>query len=717
MLFIVTISYISYFTHLSLERWDLMLSSLDYARIDNAIYNTTIGKFMWTNDSGFNYWKQHIAPILLFFSAFYMFSDAYWVIFFVQTFTIGAAAIPLFLIAKHFLKNEYLALLAVIAYLCSGGLQMGNLYDYHMLSHEPLFLFSAFYAMLRKRWGWYCFFIALLVICKEDSFILASMVALYAALGEKEYKPALYTWLFCGVYAIALFKIGYPYLRQHETYQYYSYYSWLGDTPLEIVKRLVTSPIEVINGRLENAIIFERWKDFIFQNGLILPLLSPLGFIMLLPPSMELFLSLRGHLSGLTHHYPLLVVPIWSLATILALSNVLKGLNWASDRLEKVSSVLLLKKMLSYILSLLIIIYSGAIIYFVTFGEVDYTFLSFRVRMEDLERPLQIFFLSIALFFIFTTPRPLAKYIGKNVGVRAVFIILVSLICVKLYSVKEYGALPVYSSWATYLKTIDKRHALKVEKAIKLIPNGAKVITNPGAFAHIHHNTEAYISLPGYRPSIKDKNIDFLLLDMKDAQNLHYHQMRLIHDLLLSRSFGAISAEDGVFVFKKGFPKKIDYQSFIDYFTTSSANGFPYKFATAVGENVKDTSSSFGASMKATQGKTAPGHLVYGPYIRLYRGEYKAIFRIKANVKTGQDIAILDVVGDKGNTVFADKIISGSDFDQVDKWKEFELNFKIESPTVDAIELRVYYMGGADLFVDMTRIEMSFDTFTKHFVR
>ncbi len=90
---------------------------------------------------------------------------------------------------------------------------------------------------------------------------------------------------------------------------------------------------------------------------------------------------------------------------------------------------------------------------------------------------------------------------------------------------------------------------------------------------------------------------------------------------------------------------------------------------------------------------------------------------MKVNALTGKDIAILDVVRDEGNIKFVDKIISGADFDQANKWKEFELKFKIESRPFKKMELRVYYLGNSDLSVDMTRFEMSFDTFTKYFIR
>jgi uncharacterized membrane protein len=153
LLLIITFLYTGYFTYLKIEYWNLMLCSTDYAVIDSATHSTALGDFMWSPEAHFNYWKQHIAPILLFFSFFYLFSDNYWFVFVVETLTIGLAAIPLFLIATRFLRDERLALLVVAAYFSSGTLQVANLFDYHMESHEALFIFSAFYGHAQKEMG------------------------------------------------------------------------------------------------------------------------------------------------------------------------------------------------------------------------------------------------------------------------------------------------------------------------------------------------------------------------------------------------------------------------------------------------------------------------------------------------------------------------------------------------------------------------------------
>ena len=308
--------------HHSFDRWYNLICSLDYGHIDSASYNTAHGAFMYSHVDFINFWADHFSPILLIQSAFYYFSDAYWFTFLWQSWSIGLAAIPLFLIARHFLKNEWLALLVAAGYLLNGKMHIGALFDYHMISHEALFIFSAFYAMLRKRWGWYFFFGALLTVCKEDAFIIFSLLGLYAAVIEGEFKKALYTWGLCGVYALIVFKVAYPLLTDKEKYGYSSQYAWLGGSSLDIAKNFLTRPMEMI--RMILAQSPERntaWTKTLIQFG-FLPFLSPTGLVLAGPPSMELFLAARTQLFKLTHHYGMYVVPVWTLASVFAMSNI-----------------------------------------------------------------------------------------------------------------------------------------------------------------------------------------------------------------------------------------------------------------------------------------------------------------------------------------------------------------------------------------------------------
>jgi len=709
-LLILVIGYVSYYSYVSIERWNTALCSLDYARIDSAAHNTSIGKFMWSNDANFNYWTQHISPILLLFSAFYLVSDAYWPIFVVQSLTIGAAAIPLFLIAARVLRNEWHALLVSIFYLCSGGLQMANLYDYHMISHEPLFLFLAFYALLEKRWTLYFVSLAMLAIVKEDSFILAGMVALYTALGEREYKISACAMAPLALYALIVFKVGYPYFRGADTYEYSVYYGWLGSGPADIAWRFVTEPVRTIRMLLSVDLRYDRWSEFIVEHGVVLPLLSPLGLMMLLPPSMELFLAEHPRLYGFAYHYPLKVVPVWSLAIALALSNVKKIISMSQAHVMMIPYIGVVRRVSVVALVGVVVAYAAVETYYLLAGPFDISIMGVRILVADLQKPLLIQFAALGVLMVIVQGKT-TWFIGKDAGARAIPGFLLFIIVTRFYNATQTGALPFVSSLDGYMATIDTDHASRLVRAAGRIPADVAVVTNPGAFAHLHHHTEAYISIPGYRPSASQKRIDYYLLDTKDVQKLHRHQIQLAQELLLSNYYGVVYENDGILIFKRGASKRRDFRLYIDNFATSTAQLNTFEKQAGPGLKVADKTSPTGISIVARKGSANEGYIVYGPYVKLAPGRYKALYRMKAGHLANGPVCRIDVVTDFGKTALAEKVITGADFGEKNKWRRYELEFDIVGAPADKLEFRVYYMGGADLYVDLVRLEMTYDDF------
>lgn len=710
LLAILVAAYIGYFTHLSLDRRDAMLTSGDYYRIDSATHNTSLGKFMWTNDARFNYWEQHIAPILLFFSAMYLFTDAYWPTFFAQALTMGAAGIPLFLIAARFLRDERLALFAVIVYFSSGMLQMANLYDYHMLSHAPLFFFSAFYAMLRKRWGWYFAFIALLVMCKEDAFIMATMIGFYALVAEREYKKGLASMAFTVGYGLFLFKAAYPMIKGGETYQYMGYYSWLGSSFSEVFVNVLSHPVALFKSLLTNEFRYERWKIFVIEHGLVVPLFSPVGFIMLIPPSLELFLASRSNALGLTHHYPLVAIPVWALATVIAVGNIKTGVDWLSRRAVAPGAWAAVRRPFQALMMSVICVYVVALAYYFAVGGFRTSVLGVKIVLEDAATPALILFTAVALLMILAPPFFMRKAFTGG-GARTVFMIFVFMMGARLYHVADYGAAPVFSWWSGYMATIDREHTEKVRETARMIPRGARVVSNVGVMSHIHHHTEAYVGAPAQMPDIEKTGIEYFLVDLKDPQEFIGYQASIAKGLLTSRPYGLVHEDDGVMLFKKGAGKRKDFEVFSRLFATCAVEGTMCKFPSTIGANEPDGSATFGMARVARKGNTPEGHLVYGPYQVLYPGNKKVVFRMKTGGRVDRTIARVDVVNNYGKTVFASMDIAGTDFTKAGQWQDFTLAVDTGPDPVKMVEFRILYLGGASLSVDTTRLEYTYDEY------
>ena len=321
ILAILVILYTAWFTHHSLDRWSAMHTSLDFVHLDSAAYNTACGKFMFSNAKMINFWSEHISATLLVVSFFYLFSDSYWFIFFYQSASIGLAAIPLFILARHYLRDERMALLFAMGYLANGMIHKANLFDYHEYSHTGLFFFAALVAAIYGRWGWYAVFSVGILAVKEDGFVTLAGVGLYAAVACRAYRAAALTWLGLAAVAILEFGVVYPWLRQGEVYKYDSYYAWIGATTGDKISYVLGRPVEFISEALSTPMRAAAWWNLLLGFGFLV-LLSPLGAAMAFWPSMELFLSWYWGAHGLFYHYPLLILPMWTLAAVMGTANL-----------------------------------------------------------------------------------------------------------------------------------------------------------------------------------------------------------------------------------------------------------------------------------------------------------------------------------------------------------------------------------------------------------
>ncbi len=702
--------YIGYFSHLSIDRWENMHCSLDYGHIDSASYNTSNGKFMYSNVDHVNYWSDHFAPILLVLTGYYIFSDGYWFTFIWQSLTIGLAGIPLFLIARHYLRNEWVALMIVIGYLVNGKLHYANLFDYHMISHEPLFLFGAFYAMITKRWRLYFLFGAALVACKEDSFILFALLGLYAALMEREYRKGIYTLVFCGLYAALVFKVAYPAFTGETEYGYASQYGWIGGALPEMIINFLKDPAGVFwrpmtwsDGNRE------RWLSLLLQYG-FLPVFSPVGILMLLPPTMELYLAKRSQLVGLTHHYPLLIIPMWTLATVFALANIHKVFGQLEKTPLIASSVSRVAPVVRVVSGGVVIVYCIVILHYSLAGPFDFTISGVRIRMGGAGKPLLILFAAFFLYTISSTKSGIPALFGQRPGAKAVSLLAVYMIFVNLYMVKDYGALPVYSSWAGFITDQHREHAARARGVLEKIPYSASTLASQGPFTLLHHRPVTHLLRSLKWGIFKKMAFDYIVVDMKpNVEYMRPSQYAMTSEVLKLKNYGTVFEDDGVFVLKRGYDKKLDYERYIDYFTTSNAKQMPK----IVGENARDESSPYGEVRKAVSGKTREGILVYGPYLSLVRGLYVGVFRMKIDRITDGPVAVIEVTSDYGKRVIARRTLNSGDFKEVGVWREFTAPINIADEKSDAVELRVLYLGHADLYVDWTRVDMPYEMFLK----
>jgi uncharacterized membrane protein len=262
-------------------------SALDLGIYDQVVWNTAHGRILEYSaepSHGSSFLATHLQPILILLAPLYwVWSDVRGLII-LQTLVIAASAVPVYLLASWQLRSGWAALAMVFAYLMFPALQAVNGFVFHPESFEPLLLLSAVVLFevtrnrLKIRWLSGRKASVLLVVAlvlalavKEDVALILIAAGAYLFIFRKERRFGLALmggaalWFAAGMFGIM------PLFRAGKLSPFFSRYSHLGSTPVEIGRTLLTRPDFVADALLTRA------------NGtMLLSLLLPLAMLPLL---------------------------------------------------------------------------------------------------------------------------------------------------------------------------------------------------------------------------------------------------------------------------------------------------------------------------------------------------------------------------------------------------------------------------------------------------
>jgi uncharacterized membrane protein len=313
---LLIVLYIAVFSALSVARHDAFETlAYDLGNYDQAVWNTIHGRLLrFTNVKGLTIrLAQHVEPILLPVSLFYLIYSNPKTLLVLQTVVVALGAWPVYLLAREKLRSEFGGIVFAAAYLLSPALEAANLYDFHAVTLAPTFLLWAFYFLEKEKDLWFIAFSVLAMSCKEEMSLLIVMIGLYTFFLRKRKKIGTamivvgVIWFYVAVYIII------PWANPQGKSQYLAYYEDWGDNPLEIALTMI--------GQRAWWLIFNKGNfDYLFR------LLLPLAFLPLfyLPVLLIAFPSLAINLlSGnmLMHrpemfHYAGPLVPFAILAAL-----------------------------------------------------------------------------------------------------------------------------------------------------------------------------------------------------------------------------------------------------------------------------------------------------------------------------------------------------------------------------------------------------------------
>jgi len=291
----------------------------DLAIKEQVIWNTLHGRFFASSPEVDNAFQDHFQPIMLALVPLYALFPSPQFLIWVQTIGLAAGAIPLFVLARRRLQSPTLALALSAGYLLTPTLGYMNRFDFHPeILAIPAFL-AAFEALDRDDWTAASIWLVVPLLSKENLGFTVAAFGLYALVFRRNVKFGL-AWTAVGV-AISTLTMFWliPTLRDAPS-DTLSRYGWLGSSPPQMVKTLLTQP-----GKVWDTIADPTRGLYLLQ------LLLPTGFLVLIGLP-EFLIAVPGlTINLLAHHYlqntiycqyTVPILPFLSIATVMALSRM-----------------------------------------------------------------------------------------------------------------------------------------------------------------------------------------------------------------------------------------------------------------------------------------------------------------------------------------------------------------------------------------------------------
>jgi len=269
----MTAVYTIFFSILSIDRHNkLETSAFDLGINDQAIWQFAHFHTPFNTVRGLHTFGDHFTLINAMTSPLYWFANDVRILLIFQSLVFAAGAVPLYLIAREYLKNQYLPLIFCFAYLMFPALHYVNLEDYHPEVFIPFFLLTAFYFIIRKRQWPYLLFLFLTLSCKEEVALTTFMLGIYVYFTFDK-KTGIFTSLFSFAWFMTVVNIIGPYFNGHE--YLYSGRLWTnyGEKPMEIFLNFINP------GKMLPVIFSAANGKFVWE------LFAPVGFLCWLNPA------------------------------------------------------------------------------------------------------------------------------------------------------------------------------------------------------------------------------------------------------------------------------------------------------------------------------------------------------------------------------------------------------------------------------------------------
>ncbi len=245
-----------------------------------------------------------------------------------QTLALGAAAFPLYLLARSVVGRAW-SVWVVFLYVLYPGLAFTNLYEFHPTVFATFFLSWTLWMYHTRRFGAFALFLALAMLCQENIAFAAVGIGAVALLQRRSWFWSVFPFVFGGMYFVSVVRVLMPHYNR-DVINFLLLYKGLGETPGVILRTLLLNPAKVL------GIVATAQKGFyitsLFLPVAFLPILHPVSLVAVLPFLSQHLLSTRPSDTQIYFHYTAEIIPFIFYSFIFGLDRLLKRWNAAVVR-------------------------------------------------------------------------------------------------------------------------------------------------------------------------------------------------------------------------------------------------------------------------------------------------------------------------------------------------------------------------------------------------
>lgn len=289
----------------------------------NTLWNSAHGNLMKCDiiRGGYHIFA-HFDPILLLLSPLmYVYPHGETVLF-LQTAWLAAGVVPLYLIVRHHLRQNWMAIVICFAYLLYPTIHCMAMYEFHSIVLAGALILWAYYFIETRRLTAYFVTLVLLLLNREDLALIMFFFGFYLFYGEKLLRTGVVTMLVCVVY---YFLVKILIMAAGESYSYDYYFHRIRMSGRSLVESvwitLLTNPVYLLRQAL-----MEHKLVYLLQLLLPLSLLPLLGRKRLFAPMYGILVSFfvsRYAVTNIHYQYSTFLYPFFFAMTPAVLREIM----------------------------------------------------------------------------------------------------------------------------------------------------------------------------------------------------------------------------------------------------------------------------------------------------------------------------------------------------------------------------------------------------------